>query len=115
MGPRALPRPWNPRPAALPCALRLTDPAQGPPQRPARFRVALVGAGAIAETHLAILRSLPDVEVVALVDHQLERAQRLAARHGVGLSFADPGQLAGLLIDVAHVLVPPDQHARVVR
>jgi predicted dehydrogenase/nucleoside-diphosphate-sugar epimerase len=77
--------------------------------------VALVGAGAIAESHIAILRALPDVEVVAVVDHQVERAQRLAARHGVGLAFDDPKQLAGLLIDVAHVLVPPDQHARVVR
>ncbi len=94
---------------------RLTATAAEHSERPARFRVALVGAGAIADTHLSILRSIRDIEVVAVVDHQLERAQRLAARHGVARAFAQLGELAELGIDVAHVLVPPDQHTRVVR
>jgi predicted dehydrogenase/nucleoside-diphosphate-sugar epimerase len=93
----------------------LTDQALQDQTRPTRFRVAVVGAGAIADYHLAILRSIADVEVVAVVDHQLERAQRLAARHGVPHFFAEIGDLAERGIDLAHVLVPPDQHARVVR
>ncbi|MBK7643801.1 MAG: NAD-dependent epimerase/dehydratase family protein [Planctomycetes bacterium] len=80
-----------------------------------RFRVALVGAGMIAEYHLTILRTLPFVELVAIVDRDLERARRLAARHGVPHAFAELVELSELRIDVAHVLVPPDQHARLVR
>jgi predicted dehydrogenase/nucleoside-diphosphate-sugar epimerase len=91
----------------------LTDPALEAPKRP--LRVAVIGAGAIADTHLAILRSLAGVELAAVVDPALERAQRLAARHGVPQALAELGPLAGLHVDVAHVLVPPDQHARVVR
>jgi len=84
-------------------------------ERPARFRVALVGAGAIAETHLAVLRSIADLDVVAIVDRELDRAQRLAARHAVPHACTAIGELAGRAIAVAHVLVPPDQHASVVR
>jgi predicted dehydrogenase/nucleoside-diphosphate-sugar epimerase len=79
------------------------------------LRVALVGAGAIAQTHLSILRGMAAVELVALVDHQLPRARELAARYGVPQVLAELSELAALRIDVAHVLVPPDQHARVVR
>ncbi len=105
---------WRARPHARPPP-RLTAPDQEHSERPVRFRVALVGAGAIADAHLAILRTIPDIEIAAVVDSQLERAQHLAARHRVPQAFADLGELAELGIDVAHVLVPPDQHARVVR
>lgn len=94
---------------------RLTTQGIQDPSRPNRLRVALVGAGAIAEMHAAILRKLAGVDLVAVVDTQLERAQRFAARHGVPQAFSELGELGELGVDVAHVLVPPDQHARVVR
>ena len=51
--------------------------------RPAVFRVALVGAGHVATAHLEVLRRLRGVEVVALCDASLERARALARRYRV--------------------------------
>ena len=50
---------------------RLTTQGIQDPSRPNRLRVALVGAGAIAEMHAAILRKLAGVDLVAVVDTQL--------------------------------------------
>jgi len=83
--------------------------------RPRATRVALVGAGNIADTHLEILAALAGVEVVAVVDPALERARALAAKWSVPHALAAAGELAGLRIDAAHVLVPPDRHAAVAR
>ncbi len=81
-----------------------------PPPR----RVALVGAGVIADTHAEALRRLPGVAVVAVVDPALDRARRFARKHGIGAVFADTGELlAARVADAAHVLVPPALHAPV--
>ena len=100
---------------AAPHHPRLTAPATQVPARSARLRVAVVGAGVIADYHLAILRAMPEIELVAVVDPQLERARALAARYGLPRAFAELGELAELGIEVAHVLTPPDTHARIVR
>ena len=78
-------------------------------------RVALAGAGYIADTHLAILRELPGVEVVAICDPALERARSAARRYGVANAVASLEELAPLAVDVVHLLVPPDRHAAVAR
>ncbi len=85
------------------------DPARPP------TRVALVGCGAIAEAHLAVLRTLPDVVVVALVDPAPGRARTLAARHGVAAALERIADLPALGVEVAHVLVPPALHGSVAR
>lgn len=86
-----------------------------PPDATGRTRVALVGAGFIAELHLQVLAAMPEVEVVALCDAVPERARRLASRHGVPHAMADVAQLAALGVQVAHVLVPPEHHVAVAR
>lgn len=78
-------------------------------------RVAIVGAGSIAEIHLEALRTLPSVEVVALCDVAIERARSAARRHGVGVAVATPAELAEHGIDVVHLCVPPDLHAGLAR
>jgi predicted dehydrogenase/nucleoside-diphosphate-sugar epimerase len=79
-------------------------------------RVALIGAGFIADFHLEILKRLDGVEVVGVADVDAARAAALAKRHGVAASF---GSIAELIArskpDVAHVLVPPPLHAPVAR
>jgi predicted dehydrogenase/nucleoside-diphosphate-sugar epimerase len=77
--------------------------------------VALVGAGFIADFHLEILAPLEEVEVVAVVDPAVGRARALADRWGVPEARASIEELPALEVDVAHVLVPPDLHAAVVR
>ncbi len=101
----------------MPASLAPTaEPA--PPPRAARgrpIRVAVVGAGYIAEYHLEILARLPEVELVAVCDPERARAERAAARHGARAAVTRAAELVALGVDVAHVLVPPDLHARVAR
>ncbi|PYO68391.1 MAG: hypothetical protein DMD69_06755 [Gemmatimonadetes bacterium] len=53
-------------------------------------RVAVVGAGAIAQVaHLPVLRKLPGVEVAAICDNDVSKAQALAARFEVRDAFDD--------------------------
>lgn len=54
------------------------------------LRVAVIGAGAIAQVaHLPALRRLPGVEVAAICDNDLSKAQALAARFDVRETFDD--------------------------
>jgi len=82
---------------------------------PAATRVALVGAGFIADFHLEILHQTPDVQVVALCDSDLERARSLAAKWGVPTVVGSVAELGGVGVQLAHVLTPPATHAAVAR
>jgi nucleoside-diphosphate-sugar epimerase/predicted dehydrogenase len=79
------------------------------------LRVALVGAGYVASFHRNVLAEMPEVDLVALCDADLERARSAARRWSVPNAVASVAELAGLGIDVAHVLVPPDLHVPVAR
>lgn len=79
------------------------------------LRVAIVGAGFIADYHLQILRAIPGVEVTAVCDVQPDRAEAVAETWGVGHATARLEDLAERGVGVAHVLVPPDLHATVTR
>ncbi len=85
------------------------------PRSEGATRVAVVGAGFIADFHLQILRATAGVEVVAVCDHALERARSLARRYGVPRALGALEELFGIGVDVAHVLVPPDLHAGIAR
>ena len=52
------------------------------------MRVAIVGAGYVASHHLAALKRLDFVDVVGICDTNLEAANVLAARFGIGLVAA---------------------------
>jgi predicted dehydrogenase/nucleoside-diphosphate-sugar epimerase len=78
-------------------------------------RVAVVGAGFIADFHLAILREITGVEIAAVCDSDLARAESLAARYGVARSARSIGELAEIGVDVAHLCVPPDLHVALAR
>jgi predicted dehydrogenase len=74
-------------------------------------RVAVVGTGAIAETHLACLGSLPGVEVVGVADLSPARAEATAERFGVARWYADSAtMLADARPDAVHVTTPPNAH-----
>jgi UDP-N-acetyl-2-amino-2-deoxyglucuronate dehydrogenase len=52
-----------------------------------RIRLALVGAGVIGTIHAAVISELADrIDLVAVVDVHLDRAEKLAAEHG-GMAF----------------------------
>ncbi len=79
-----------------------------------RTRTAMIGGGFIADVHLQVLRAVAGVEVVAVCDPVLARADGLARRHGVPRAVADYRELLReRAIDAAHVLVPPALHGEI--
>lgn len=79
-------------------------------------RVGVIGAGGIAQVvHLPILKRLPDVDVVALVDTHFEKAGTIAERFGIPLVARTIGELPdGVALDAVLVSTPTDSHAELV-
>lgn len=104
------------RPPSVPAAVT-PAPTPSPMALPPHgaTRVAIVGAGFIADFHLEILAATEAVEVVAVVDPALERARSLAETWQVPHAVARIEELAELDVHIAHVLVPPDLHVPVTR
>jgi predicted dehydrogenase len=75
------------------------------------LRAALIGTGQIARQHLACLRELPDVEVVAVCDLSRARAECMAERFDVAAFFTDSAALLSeMRPDVVHITTPPASH-----
>jgi len=76
-----------------------------------RLRFALVGAGVIGTHHGRVISQLEEqIELVAVVDPALERAEKLAAERG-GKAFASLAEaLGGTEIDVVVVCTPTGLH-----
>ena len=70
----------------------------------------MIGAGFIAGRHVASLTTMPDVEVTAVCDPQLDRAQTLAARCGAAVHTDVEVMLAEVAADAVYVCVPPGAH-----
>ncbi|HEX7507363.1 MAG TPA: Gfo/Idh/MocA family oxidoreductase [Polyangia bacterium] len=78
--------------------------------RPTR-RVALLGAGYIANYHARVLALIDGVQLTAVCDQSTARAQALAKAFGIAKTYASlPEMLAAETLDAVHVLVPPDRH-----
>ncbi|MGP5709092.1 Gfo/Idh/MocA family protein [Brachybacterium alimentarium] len=58
-----------------------------------KFRVGVIGAGSIAQSHLTAYSENPDVELIAVADINLERAQSVAEKYGAHRAYADPQEL----------------------
>ena len=58
-----------------------------------KFRVGVIGAGSIAQSHLTAYSKNPEVELVAVADMNLERAQSAADEFGARRAYADPQDL----------------------
>ena len=74
----------------------------------------MVGAGVIGKHHGKVISQLADqIELVAVVDHQAERAERLAAERG-GQAFTSlTDALAAADVDVVVVCTPTGAHGEV--
>lgn len=78
------------------------------------IKVALLGAGAIADAHLQAYRKFRDqCQVVALVDLYPEKAREKAARHQLDVAvFSRLEDLVqGVEFDLASICLPPFEHA----
>jgi len=95
--------------AAGPASKRVENPGTGNVQ--GRRRVALLGAGYIADWHAQCLRSVAGVELVAVCDRFLSKARALARKFGIAKVYGSlDGMLAAESLDAVHVLLPPDRH-----
>ncbi|MGD9702353.1 MAG: Gfo/Idh/MocA family oxidoreductase [Acidimicrobiia bacterium] len=72
------------------------------------IRFAVVGAGIMGTNHVRVARQLPGVELVAVVDHDIERA-RAAARAGGERACDTVAELFGA-VDAAVIAVPTAFH-----
>lgn len=74
-------------------------------------RVALVGAGFIAEFHALALRRVAGVDLVAVCDLRRSKAEQFAAAWGIEAAFSSLDELLdGERPDAIHVLLPPAAH-----
>src|SRR4051812_42417880 len=83
---------------------------------PKTVRVALVGCGRISTYHLAALKAIRAVEVVAVCDLNEGIVRETASRHGIRGCYTDvEAMLREVRPDVVHLLTPPASHVGLVR
>ena len=78
-----------------------------------RTRVALIGAGFIADIHAeSYHRFVPDAEIVCVCARREEHAQAFARKHGIQRWFTDIDQAIASECDVVDICIPNYLHAR---
>jgi predicted dehydrogenase/nucleoside-diphosphate-sugar epimerase len=76
-----------------------------------RLNVAVIGTGFIADTHVQVLKSIDSVNVCAVCDVILGKAQVFAKKWGITKAYGSIEDLVKSCdLDVAHILVPPPMH-----
>jgi nucleoside-diphosphate-sugar epimerase/predicted dehydrogenase len=74
-------------------------------------KVAILGAGYIADYHVTALRRMPNLEVRAICDLNRTLAAQLASSKGIPKIYSDLGEMLAIEnLDVVHVLTPPHIH-----
>jgi predicted dehydrogenase len=76
-----------------------------------KLRVGVIGVGHLGKHHARIVASMPEVELVAVVDTNQARAQEIADSHGARALF-DAGDLLGQ-VDAVTIAVPTEVHGAV--
>ena len=75
------------------------------------LKVAIIGCGKIADSHLAQIRRIAGCEVVGACDREPLMAKQLAERFKIPRQFSDVGaMLADCRPDVVHITTPPANH-----
>ena len=75
-----------------------------------RWKVGLLGAGYICESHAKALKGIPEVELVAVCDRARDKAEIAAKKFGIPEVYTSLDDMLGSDIDVVHVLLPPNLH-----
>jgi len=79
-------------------------------------RVALLGAGYIADWHAQGLQSVDGVQLVAVCDRFQAKSEALSLKFGVpGVYRSLEEMLAAEKLDTVHILTPPDRHFEAAR
>lgn len=75
--------------------------------------VGFVGAGGIAELHVATLTKLAGVKVAAVCDSDSVRANRLAEPFGAAVHYEALNMLENVKLDCLYVCLPPFAHGQI--
>jgi nucleoside-diphosphate-sugar epimerase/predicted dehydrogenase len=87
------------------------QPKKSRTHRDSLRRVALLGAGYIAEWHAKAISSIRNIELVAVCDQVPSRASLFAEKFNVPKMYRSLDRmLASEQLDSVHVLLPPDSH-----
>ena len=82
----------------------------------ANIRVALIGCGRISTRHIAALKTVAQVEIVAVCDTDERRARQTATRHAIPRCYSDAeAMLRETKPAVVHLLTPPATHLPLAR
>lgn len=78
-----------------------------------QLRAAVIGVGHLGVYHAEKYHSLPDVNLVAIVDIDRKRAERVSARFGAR-AYTDYRHILGQ-VDLVSIVTPTQQHYRIAR
>lgn len=79
------------------------------------FRGAVIGCGFFAQNHLAAWSELADVELVAVCDNAVERAEAAARNHGIPRVYSDAAELlAHETLDFVDIATTLETHRQLV-
>ncbi len=77
-----------------------------------KIKVAIIGAGFIAHYHARGLKTIPNVQIVAVVATKKESAQKFAFEYDIGQTFTDISTIVGHdAIDAVIICTPNRFHA----
>ena len=79
------------------------------------FRVGLVGAGFILDSHASALKAVKGVKLAAVCDRVPSRAQVAAAKYGIEDVFDSIDDIVASDCDCVHIILPPPLHVDVAR
>ncbi len=77
-----------------------------------KIRFGILGCGVIADYHARAIESLPDAELVGVVDNSAERAAVFAEKYGVRVYANYEEMLADPMIDAVCICTPSGMHAK---
>jgi len=79
------------------------------------LRVALAGAGMVSAHHLLAWSRVPDVELVAIADPDIQAAEQRARQFSIPAVFADPAEMmANATPDALDIATPVDTHGALI-
>jgi predicted dehydrogenase len=78
-----------------------------------KTKIAIVGTGNIAPVYIEVCKSLPQLDLAGCADLDLEKARRVAEKHGIPYVCSVDELLADNQIQIVVNLTPPAAHARV--
>ena len=75
-----------------------------------RWKVGLLGAGYIIDTHAKSLLNQGNVDIVAVCDRSVGKAEKAAASYNIPHVFSSLDEMLTIDLDAVHILLPPDLH-----